>query len=79
MTSDLVQDYNFDVSPSARRLTAAEREQFDRDGYLFLPECFSQEEAALLRREADVVYAMDRKEVVRESSWGGRKRRIWRS
>ncbi|MCA8927802.1 MAG: phytanoyl-CoA dioxygenase family protein [Alphaproteobacteria bacterium] len=40
--------------------------QFHRDGYLFLPECFSRAEAAVLRREADVVYAQDREEVWRE-------------
>lgn len=48
------------------RITDSQREQFDRDGYLFLPECFSREEAAVLRREADVVYATDREEVWRE-------------
>ncbi len=42
--------------------------QFDEEGYLFLPGQFSLEEAAMLRREADKVYAMDRQEVVREKS-----------
>ena len=50
------------------RITDAQIEQFNRDGYLFLPECFTREEAAVLRREADAIYAMDRKEVWRESS-----------
>ena len=48
------------------RLTDTQIEQFDRDGYLFLPECFSRAEAAVLRREADIVYAQDREEVWRE-------------
>lgn len=42
--------------------------QFNEEGYLFLPGCFSLEEAAVLRAEADVVYAMERDEVVREKS-----------
>ncbi len=50
------------------RLTEQELETFDKDGYLFFPGKFSPEEAALLKGEADVVYAMDRKEVWRESS-----------
>ena len=48
------------------RLTPEQTQQFDRDGYVFLPGCFTSEEAALLRREADVVYSSDREEVWRE-------------
>ncbi len=50
------------------KLTREQLDQFDTEGYVFLPECFSREEAALLKREADDVYAMDREEVWRESS-----------
>ncbi len=50
------------------RLTDAQIDQFDELGYLFLPGCFSADETALLRREADAVYAGDREEVWRESS-----------
>lgn len=50
------------------KLSQEQLERFDTEGYLFLPECFSREEAALLKREADAVYALDRKEVWRESS-----------
>ena len=50
------------------KLTDAQLREFDETGYLFLPEAFSPEEAALLRREADVCYAMDREEVWREDN-----------
>jgi ectoine hydroxylase len=50
------------------KLTQKQLKQFDEEGYLFLPECFSREEAALLKREAEAVYALDREEVWRESS-----------
>ena len=49
-------------------LTDQELADFDKDGYLFFPSKFSSEEAALLKQESDNVYAMDRKEVWRESS-----------
>ncbi len=42
--------------------------QFEEEGYLFLHCCFSPQEAAMLRAEADAVYAMERDEVVREKS-----------
>ena len=48
------------------QLTTDQLEQFDREGYLFLPDVFTETEAALLNREAQRVFAMDRKEVVRE-------------
>jgi ectoine hydroxylase len=41
---------------------------FDREGYLFLPDCFAEEEVAILRSEAEAIYATDRKEVWREKS-----------
>lgn len=50
------------------RLTDAQLAQFDKDGYLFFPGHFSPEEAALLKHEADNVYAMEREEVWREST-----------
>ncbi|MDH4145406.1 MAG: phytanoyl-CoA dioxygenase family protein [Acidimicrobiia bacterium] len=49
-------------------LSAAELEQFQRDGYLFLPGRFSLAEAAMLRAEADRLYATEREEVWREST-----------
>ena len=50
------------------RLTDAEIQQFDEQGYLFFPGRFTPEEAAALRREAAIVYGMERAEVWRESS-----------
>jgi ectoine hydroxylase len=41
---------------------------FDRDGYAFLPDCFSEEEVALLRSEAEAIYKSERKEIWREKS-----------
>lgn len=41
---------------------------FDREGYLFLPDCFAEEEVAFLRSEAEAIYATDRKAVWREKS-----------
>ncbi|NNE23799.1 MAG: proline hydroxylase [Rhizobiales bacterium] len=48
--------------------TAEQLQQFDQEGYLFLPGLFNPQEAAMLRAEADKVYAMDREEVIREKS-----------
>ncbi len=48
--------------------TEQQLRQFEEEGYLFLPCCFSPQEAAMLRAEADTVYAMERDEVVREKS-----------
>ena len=41
-------------------------EQFNETGYLMLPNLFTSQEAGILRRAAAEVYALDRKEVVRE-------------
>ena len=54
------------------KLTEQQIARFREEGYLFLPDVFSAEEAALLRREADAVYALDREEVWRESSGAAR-------
>lgn len=50
------------------RLTNAQRSQFDHDGYLVLDQLFTAEEAGLLRREADHLFAASRPEVVREKN-----------
>ena len=49
-------------------LTAEDVAQFHEQGYLFWPSRFSPEEAKFLRQAANEVYAMDRKEVWRESN-----------
>lgn len=50
------------------KLTPAQLAHFDREGWLFLPACFSGEEVDLLREEASAIYAMERPEVWREKT-----------
>jgi len=50
------------------RLDDEELKRFDEEGYLFFPGRFSPGEAALLKGEAEAVYAAEREEVWRESS-----------
>src|SRR6266705_2772397 len=50
------------------RLSPEQLKEFDEQGYLFLPECFSDEEVAVLRRDAEAIYRSDRPEVWREKS-----------
>jgi ectoine hydroxylase len=50
------------------RLSDEQVRRFDEDGYLFLPDCFSPEEVAALKHEADAIYASGRPEVWREKS-----------
>ena len=50
------------------RLSKTQIADFGREGYLFLPEVFAPEEAALLRAEAEAIFTLDREEVWRESS-----------
>lgn len=52
------------------QLTDAQREQFDRDGYLFFPALFSPQEIATLTDEVPRLYAQDRPENVREKQSG---------
>jgi ectoine hydroxylase len=49
-------------------LTPQQLKQFDEDGYLFMPECFTSDEVAVLRDEANNIYKTDRQEVWREKS-----------
>ena len=50
------------------KLSASQLREFDENGYLFLSDCFSSEEMAVLRRAASEVFALDRQEVWREST-----------
>jgi ectoine hydroxylase len=50
------------------RLTSQQLKEFDEQGYVFLPDCFSDEEVAALRTEAEAIYRTDRQEVWREKS-----------
>jgi ectoine hydroxylase len=49
-------------------LSPQQLSEFDERGYLFLPDCFTDEEVAVLRSEAEAIYASNRKEVWREKS-----------
>src|SRR6476660_8293794 len=50
------------------KLTADHLKAFDDQGYIFLPNCFSEEEIALLRIEGEQILKADRKEVWREKT-----------
>ena len=50
------------------KLSPQQLAEFDEQGYLFLPNCFSDDEVAALRTEAENIYKTDRKEVWREKS-----------
>ena len=47
------------------RLSDDQVRQFDADGYLFLPDCFSPEEVAALKHETDAIYASGRTEAAK--------------
>ena len=49
-------------------LSKQQLQQFDKEGYLFLPDLFSAEEMAVLRDEAVAIFHTDRKEIWREKS-----------
>ena len=50
------------------KLDQSQLERFHKDGYLFLPNTFTDDEVAVLRRRADAIFRMDREEVWREKS-----------
>ncbi len=50
------------------KLSKEQLKQFHEEGYLFLPEVFTAEEAKLLKQESENVYSMNRKEVWREKT-----------
>src|SRR6202050_1866647 len=50
------------------QLTAGQLHDFDELGYLFFPNCFSEEEIALLRDDAEAILKLDRQEVWREKT-----------
>lgn len=49
-------------------LTDEQLKQFNEEGWIFLPECFSAKEVAVLKTEAENIYKEQRKEVWREKS-----------
>ena len=50
------------------KLTSEKIKTFDEQGYLFFPNCFSEEEVAVLRSEADEIFRTNRQEVWREKT-----------
>ena len=48
------------------KLSSAQVEQFDRDGFLVFPDLFSRNEVAVLRREVARLSQVRSEEVVRE-------------
>jgi len=52
------------------RLTPAQTDAFERDGYLFFPSLFRPDEIRLLSDEVPALYAQDRPENVRERTGG---------
>jgi ectoine hydroxylase len=55
-------------SEEIMKLTSQQIAQFEEQGFLSLPGCFSDEEMAVLRSEAEKIYVTDRQEVWREKS-----------
>jgi ectoine hydroxylase len=50
------------------KLTSDQIRTFDEQGYLFFPNCFVEEEVAVLRSEADRIFESNRREVWREKT-----------
>ena len=49
-------------------LSAQQLVEFDEQGFLFLPGCFSAEEVAVLRRDAEAIFRSGRAEIWREKT-----------
>jgi ectoine hydroxylase len=50
------------------QITPQQLKHFDDEGYLFFPNCFGEDEIAVLRAEAEQIYRSDREEVWREKT-----------
>jgi ectoine hydroxylase len=50
------------------QLSSQQLSEFEERGYIFLPDCFSDEEVAVLRAEAEAIYRSERQEVWREKT-----------
>src|SRR5215470_4450799 len=49
-------------------LTAEQLREFDEQGFLFFPACYSEEEVGLMRAEAENILKTDRREIWHETS-----------
>ena len=56
----------------AMELSKEQIQQFNEEGYIFLPSCFSKDEITVLNKAAAKIYKSDREEVWRESSGAAR-------
>lgn len=54
------------------KLSRDQLDEFDEQGFLFLPERFSRDDAAMLLEQARTIYALDREEVWREENGAAR-------
>src|SRR5262245_66108582 len=54
------------------KLTPEQIKAFDEQGYVFFPNCFAEEEVAVLRSEADKILRSKRQEVWREKTGASR-------
>src|ERR1044072_1357498 len=54
------------------KLSAEQIRQFDDLGYVFFPNCFSEDEIALMRTEGDAILRLEREGVWREKSGAAR-------
>ena len=59
---------NEETGAAAMQLTPQQLKAFDDQGFVFLPNCFSEEEIALLRIEGEAILNADRQEVWREKT-----------
>src|SRR5262249_61055788 len=50
------------------QLDAKQVTQFNQEGWLFLPGCFREEEVAILRSQADIIFKLERPQIWREKS-----------
>jgi len=50
------------------QLDAKQITQFNQEGWLFLPGCFSEEEVGILRSEAEIIFKLERPQIWREKS-----------
>jgi ectoine hydroxylase len=50
------------------KLTSQQLKDFEEQGYIVLPNCFSEEEVAVLRTEAEEIFKQNREEIWREKS-----------
>ena len=56
------------------RLSKIQIDDFNRDGYVFLPKLFSDLEVRILSAELPSIFSLDREEIERDETSGGNTR-----